>query len=94
MKFRITRPAIILIVLSTVMMYEPRNAAAVSLPATTGTIAYVVPNDTTGDQIWLPEPDGGNKRKIYSTGKADPYGVQDIGSMARLAAHKSIKRLK
>ncbi len=82
MKFCITLPAIILIVLATVMMYEPRNAAAVSLPATTETIAYVVPDDTTGDQVWLVEPDASHPRKIYSTGEADPYGVKDITSLS------------
>ncbi len=55
---------------------------AASGPSATGAIAYVVPDDTTGDQIWLAEPDGSNKRKIYSTGRADPYAVEDITSLS------------
>lgn len=58
------------------------NTVLASARAATGTIAYVVADDTTGDQIWLIEPDGSNKRKIYGTGKADPYGVQYITSLA------------
>ncbi len=50
-------------------------------PAATGTIAYVVPDNTTGDQIWLAEPDGSNQRKIYTTGGADPYKVYGITSL-------------
>ncbi len=55
---------------------------AANRAAATGTIAYVVPDDTTGDQIWLAEPDGSNKRKIYSTGRADPSAVDDIYSLS------------
>jgi hypothetical protein len=37
-----------------------------------GTIAYMRDNDTSGDEIWLIEPDGSNNRRIWSTGQADP----------------------
>ncbi len=54
----------------------------VSAPAATGTIAYVVGNDTTGDEIWFIEPDGSHDRQVYSTGVADPYGVDFMTSLA------------
>lgn len=54
----------------------------VSAQATTGTIAYVVGNDTTGDQIWLIDSDGNHKRQIYQIGVSDPYGVDYMTSLA------------
>ncbi len=60
----------------------PQHPQSVSAQVPTGTIAYVVSNDTTGDQIWLIEPDGSNKREIYSIGAPDPYGVHMISGMA------------
>ncbi len=47
-----------------------------------GSIAYIRPNDTSGDEIRLVEPDGGGDRLIWSTGKADPYAVDAITSLA------------
>lgn len=52
------------------MTLQPQHAPRVSAQVAVGTIAYVIPNDTTGDQIWLIEPDGKNNRHIYSTGWA------------------------
>ena len=61
----------------------PQNVSAQAATETiTGTIAYVVGNDTTGDQIWFIEPDGSNNRKIYSTGVPDPYEVDFMTSLA------------
>ncbi len=60
-----------------------QNVSAQAATGTvTGTIAYVVGNDTTGDQIWLIEPDKSNNRKIYSTGVPDPYEVDFMTSLA------------
>ncbi|MBI5031090.1 MAG: PD40 domain-containing protein [Chloroflexi bacterium] len=53
-----------------------------SAQTSVGTIAYVVPNDTTGDEIWLIEPNRRNDRQIYSTGQADPYSVRGISGLA------------
>ncbi len=61
---------------------QPQHAPRVSAQVAVGTIAYVIPNDTTGDQIWLIEPDGKNNRHIYSTGWADPNHVQGISGLA------------
>jgi len=40
-----------------------------------GVIAYVRPNNVGGDEIHLVAPDGSQDRRIYSTGRADPAGV-------------------
>ena len=62
---------------------HPQNVSAQAATGTiTGTIAYVVGDDTTGDQIWFIEPDGSNNRKIYSTGAPDPYEVDFMTSLA------------
>ena len=62
---------------------HPQNVSAQTATGTvTGTIAYVVGDDTTGDQIWFIEPDGSNNRKIYSTGVPDPYEVDFMTSLA------------
>jgi hypothetical protein len=62
---------------------HPQNMSAQAATGTvTGTIAYVVGDDTTGDQIWFIEPDGSNNRKIYSTGVPDPYEVYFMTSLA------------
>ncbi|HSM58472.1 MAG TPA: hypothetical protein VK879_20120 [Candidatus Sulfomarinibacteraceae bacterium] len=47
-----------------------------------GSIAYVRPNDTSGDEIRFIEPDGSGDRLIWSTGKADPFAVDAITSLA------------
>ena len=57
--------ALILLVLATPGSPAPRPVSA--QPAS-GTIAYVRPNDQTGDEIWLIEPDGSNNRRIWSIG--------------------------
>ncbi len=84
-----------LIALLTVVSYHPPRIAAQTHP---GTIAYVRPNDATGDEIWLIEPDGSNERQIWSTGKADPFGVTEIsdldwradgGELAFASSHES-----
>src|SRR5512141_233445 len=62
---------------------RPQNVSAPAATSTlTGTIAYVVGDDTTGDQIWFVEPDGSNNRKIFSTGVPDPYEVDCMTSLA------------
>src|SRR5687767_10222655 len=84
-----------LIALLTVVSYHPPRIAAQTHP---GTVAYVRPNDATGDEIWLIEPDGSNERQIWSTGKADPFGVTEIsdldwradaGELAFASSHES-----
>ncbi len=54
----------------------------VSAQSPTGTIAYAVEDDTTGDQIWLINPDGSHNRKIYQTGVADQDGLVWLTSLA------------
>ena len=62
---------------------HPQNVSAQAATGTvTGTIAYVVGDDTTGDQIWLIEPDKSHNREIYSLGVPDPYGVNMITGLA------------
>ncbi len=60
---------------------EPQENA-VAMASATGTIAYVVPDDTTGDQIWLIQPDGSNDHQIYSTGLKDPDALHGISAVA------------
>ena len=50
--------------------------------AGTDTIAYLRPNDATGDEIHLIAPDGSNDRVLWSTGVADPQHVYDISGLA------------
>ncbi len=62
---------------------HPQSISAQAATDTiTGTIAYVASNDTTGDQIWLVEPDGTNNREIYSLNVPDPYEAQMITGLA------------
>lgn len=76
----ITLGIFILISFFVFAVYEPPELSAAS--AAVGTIAYVKPNDTTGDEIWLIEPDRSHDRRIYSTSIADPYSVRGISSLA------------
>lgn len=46
-----------------------------------GTLAFVRPNDETGDEIWLIEADGSNERRIWATDVADPSGVYTISDI-------------
>jgi hypothetical protein len=46
------------------------------------TIAYVRPNNDSGDEIRLIEPDGSGDRLVWSTDKPDPYDVESISSLA------------
>ena len=62
---------------------HPQNVAAQAATGTaTGTIAYVVSDDTSGDQIWFIEPDGSNNREIYSIGVPDPNQDHMIAGLA------------
>jgi len=66
-----------------VAQQHPQNVSAQTVTGTiTGTIAYVVSNDTTGDQIWLIEPNKSNNRELYSIGVPDPYSVHIITGLA------------
>src|SRR5512135_3707059 len=66
-----------------VAQLRPQNGSAPAATSTlTGTIAYAVWDDTTGDQIWFVEPDGSRNRKIFSTGVPDPNGVDFMTSLA------------
>lgn len=47
-----------------------------------GIIAYVRPNDTTGDQIRRILPDGSGNALIWSVGEPDPYGVDSISGLS------------
>jgi hypothetical protein len=81
-KYIVTRLARIGWVLVFSLGFAPLHPQSVSAQVATGTIAYVVANDTTGDQIWLIEPDGSNNRKIYSIGAPDPDGDYMIAGLA------------
>ena len=73
--------AVILILLST-----SQPGAAATGPAATGpgVIAYVRPNNTSGDEIHLIAPDGSQDERIYSTGRAEPAGA-DIFAIRNLS---------
>jgi hypothetical protein len=71
----------------------------VSAQAILGTIAYIRPNDQTGDEIWLIEPDGSNNRRIWSVGQPDPntiVGISDLdwrpdaGQLAFSSNHEEV----
>ena len=53
----------------------------VSASVDPGVIAYVLPNDKTGDEIHLIEPDGTGDQKIWSTGQPGAELVQDVHSL-------------
>ncbi len=78
----ITLGIFVLIGFFIIAVYEPQQNSVAAAKTATGTIAYVVPNDTTGDQVWLIEPNGSNPRRIYSTGKTDPYSLYSINGLA------------
>lgn len=48
----------------------------------TGTIAYVRPNDDTGDEIHLIEPDGTGDRVIWSTQREGVPLIDDVAALA------------
>jgi hypothetical protein len=88
--------ALILLVLATLGPPAPRPVSA--QPAS-GTIAYVRPNDQTGDEIWLIEPDGSNNRRIWSVGQPDPNNIvaisdldwrSDAGQLAFASNHEEV----
>jgi hypothetical protein len=59
-------------------LQEPAGEAALS-PSSAGTIAYVAQN---GTEIWLVEPDGSNKRRMWSMPSPDPEGGNAITGLA------------
>jgi hypothetical protein len=56
----------------------PPAPRPVSAQPASGTIAYIRPNDQTGDEIWQIEPDGSNNRRIWSVGQPDPNHIASI----------------
>jgi hypothetical protein len=61
----------------------PVATAAPAEPAVSpGVLAYVRPNDATGDEIWFVRSDGTDDHRIFTTGKPDPFHVTDMGSLA------------
>ena len=54
-------------------------AAASADPAP---IAYVLPDDASGDEIHLISPDGTNDHMIWNTGKSRPESVLGVGQLA------------
>lgn len=54
-------------------------AAASASPAP---IAYMLPNEVTGDEIHLINPDGTNDKMIWHTGKPRPASVFEVGQLA------------
>jgi hypothetical protein len=86
--FRVFLASVIgLLVMSGIL---PAGSYPVSAQTAEGSIAYVRANDQTGDEIWLIEADGGDNRRIWSTGIADPHGVEEI---SRLAWHPNAGEL-
>ncbi len=45
-------------------------------------IAYMLPNDVTGDEIHLINPDGTNDHMIWHTGRPRPASVFEVGELA------------
>jgi len=60
----------------------PRASPQAVAQTAAGTIAYVRPNNQTGDEIRLIEPNGSNDRRLWSVGKADPNDVEAITGLA------------
>jgi hypothetical protein len=54
---------------------------AASAQTDSSTIAYVRPNDVTGDEIWLVQSDGSNARRIWSVGQPDPNHILEISDL-------------
>jgi hypothetical protein len=71
----------VILSLGVAQLHSQSVSAQAATGTITGTIAYVVSNDTTGDQIWLIEPDGSHKREIYSIGVPDPDQVHMIAGL-------------
>jgi hypothetical protein len=44
-------------------------------------IAYMRPNNDTGDEIWLIEPNGSNNRRIWSAGQKPSAGIEELRSL-------------
>jgi hypothetical protein len=59
-------------------LQEPAGEAALS-PNSAGTIAYVAQN---GTEIWLVEPDGSNKRRMWSMPSPDTEGGNAVTGLA------------
>jgi hypothetical protein len=70
--------ACVVLALAALQRTTPRP---VSAQTDSGTIAYVRPNDATGDEIWLIQPDGSNDRRIWSAGQPDPNGILEISDL-------------
>src|SRR5512144_1522807 len=73
---------LLLFAVFTVAGFIGRPLPVTAAQTSTGTIAYVVPNDTTGDQIWIADANGSNARPIYNLGVPDPYQVHGISGLA------------
>jgi TolB protein len=62
----------------------PSQPAPVAASEDPGVIAYVRPNNESGDEIHLVAPDGNQDRHVYSTGRADSE-IEDIFAISSLA---------
>jgi Tol biopolymer transport system component len=69
---------LVLVLFSTVAGGGPLPAKANAVP---GTIAYVRPNDATGDEIHLIEPNGSNDRLLWRTNVPDLPELDQISSL-------------
>ena len=62
-------------IVTSLFFFKSQPASAIS---SQGTIAYIRPNDATGDEIWLIDPDGKNNHKIWSTERSGYPEIDEI----------------
>ena len=75
---RVTRVALVLCGLAALVTTVAQSLSPVSAQTDPSKIAYVRPDDATGDEIRLIQPDGSNDRRIWSVGQPDPNKVEKI----------------
>ncbi len=74
--------AFTLSLLATLLLLTLPAARQVAASAGPAPIAYMLPNDVTGDEIHLINPDGTNDHMIWHTGKPRPASIFDVGELA------------
>jgi len=81
-KMHSPNPARVLVIIMLAALLALGGLTPAQTYADPGTIAYVRPNDTTGDEIRLIEPDGSNDRLLWRTNVPDLPELEQISGLA------------